>query len=169
MYVITILHDCFQRYIVGQCTEAVILGLLCTLGMWIFRLPYATMIGALIALTALIPVAGAYIGGGVGALMVFSVSPMKAVVFLAFLVILQQLEGNLIYPRVVGSSLGLPAIWVLAAVTVGGGVLGVAGMLIGVPIAAACYRLLRNDLNKEIMEQTSETGVAEEAEELLEE
>ena len=101
--------------------------------------------------------------------MVFSVSPMKAVVFLAFLVILQQLEGNLIYPRVVGSSLGLPAIWVLAAVTVGGGVLGVAGMLIGVPIAAACYRLLRNDLNKEIMEQTSETGVAEEAEELLEE
>ena len=168
-YVIAILHDCFKRYIVGQCTEAVILGLLCTLGMWIFRLPYATMIGALIALTALIPVAGAYIGGGVGALMVFSVSPMKAVVFLAFLVILQQLEGNLIYPRVVGSSLGLPAIWVLAAVTVGGGVLGVAGMLIGVPIAAACYRLLRNDLNKEIMEQTSETGVAEEAEELLEE
>lgn len=168
-YVIAILHDCFKRYIVGQCTEAVILGLLCTLGMWIFRLPYATMIGALIALTALIPVAGAYIGGGVGALMVFSVSPMKAVVFLAFLVILQQLEGNLIYPRVVGSSLGLPAIWVLAAVTVGGGVLGVAGMLIGVPIAAACYRLLRNDLNKEIMEQVSETGVVEEAEELLEE
>lgn len=118
------------------------------IGMTILRLPYATMIGALIAVTALIPVAGAYIGGIVGALMIFSVSPIKAVIFVIFLVILQQLEGNLIYPRVVGSSLGLPAIWVLAAVTVGGGVMGVAGMLLGVPVAAALYRILREDLNK---------------------
>lgn len=167
-YVITIVNDCFRRYIVGQCTEAVILGILCMLGMWIFRLPYATMIGALIALTALIPVAGAYIGGGIGVLMVFSVSPMKAVGFLVFLVILQQLEGNLIYPRVVGSSLGLPAIWVLAAVTVGGGVMGIAGMLIGVPIAAACYRLVRNDLLERI-EETNETVMKEETEVLPEE
>ena len=148
MYTLGILNDCFRRYITGQCLEAVILGVLCTLGMMILRLPYATMIGALIAFTALIPVAGAYIGGGVGALMVFSVSPVKALIFLIFLVILQQLEGNLIYPRVVGASLGLPAIWVLAAVTVGGGIMGVIGMFLGVPVAAAIYRLLKNDVNK---------------------
>ena len=149
VYVITILHDCFRRYIVGQCTEAVILGVLCALGMFIIKLPYATMIGTLIAFTALIPVAGAYIGGGIGALMIFSVSPVKALIFVIYLVILQQLEGNLIYPRVVGSSLGLPAIWVLAAVTIGGGVMGVTGMLIGVPIAATLYRLIQNDMNKD--------------------
>lgn len=147
-YVLAVLHESFRKYIIGQCTEAVILGGLCVLGMWILRLPYATMIGALIAVTALIPVAGAYIGGVVGALMIFSVSPVKAVVFVVFLVILQQLEGNLIYPKVVGSSLGLPAIWVLAAVTVGGGVMGIAGMLLGVPLAATLYRLLRDNLNK---------------------
>lgn len=147
-YVLRVLDDCFSRYIVGQCVEAVILGTLCTLGMLVLRLPYATMIGALTAFTALIPVAGAYIGGAVGALMVFSVSPVKAIIFIVFLVVLQQAEGNLIYPKVVGSSLGLPAIWVLAAVTVGGGIMGIAGMLLGVPIAAALYRLLKNDLNK---------------------
>ena len=127
--------------------EAVILGTLCTLGMLVLRLPYATMVGTLIAFTALIPVAGAYIGGAAGALMIFSVSPAKALIFLIFLVILQQLEGNLIYPKVVGSSLGLPAIWVLAAVTIGGGIMGIGGMLLGVPIAAALYRLLKEDLN----------------------
>lgn len=148
MYTLTVLHDCFRRYIIGQCTEAVILGLLCTVGMWILRLPYATMIGALIAFTALIPVAGAYIGGGIGAFMIFTVSPVQAVVFLVFLVILQQLEGNLIYPKVVGSSMGLPAIWVLAAVTVGGGIMGIVGMMLSVPIAATAYRLLREDVNK---------------------
>lgn len=148
VYVLRILNDCFRKYIVGQCTEAVILGLLCTAGMLIFRFPYATMIGALIAFTALIPVAGAYIGGAIGAFMVLTVSPVKAVLFVIFLVILQQLEGNLIYPRVVGSSIGLPGIWVLAAVTVGGGVMGIFGMLLGVPLAAAIYRILRDDMNK---------------------
>ena len=119
---------------------------LCMLGMMIIRLPYATMIGALIGFTALIPVAGAYIGAFVGAFMILTVAPVKALIFLVFIVVLQQLEGNLIYPRVVGSSLGLPAIWVLAAVTVGGGVLGVPGMLLGVPLTAAVYRLVRNDV-----------------------
>lgn len=147
-YALSVLHESFRKYIIGQCTEAVILGALCVLGMWILQLPYATMIGAFIAVTALIPVAGAYIGGAVGALMIFSVSPMKAVIFVVFLVVLQQLEGNLIYPRVVGSSLGLPAIWVLAAVTIGGGVMGIPGMLLGVPLASALYRMLRDNLNK---------------------
>lgn len=146
LYVLRIVNDCFHRYIVGQCTEAVILGILCMLGMFLLRLPYATMIGALIGFTALIPVAGAYIGAFVGAFMILTVAPVKAVIFLLFIVVLQQMEGNLIYPKVVGSSLGLPALWVLAAVTVGGGVLGIPGMLLGVPLSAAAYRLLRNDV-----------------------
>ena len=145
-HILQTVNECFHKYIVGQCLEAVILGMLCTLGMLILRLPYAAMIGALIAFTALIPVAGAYIGGGVGAFMILTVSPVKAVIFLVFLVVLQQIEGNLIYPRVVGSSMGLPAIWVLAAVTVGGGVMGIPGMLLGVPVAAAAYRLLRESV-----------------------
>ena len=148
MHVLSIMNDCFHKYIVGQCTEAVILGLLCAVGMLILRLPYAAMIGALIAFTALIPVAGAYIGGGIGAFMIFTSSPIKAVVFVIFLVILQQFEGNVIYPRVVGSSMGLPGIWVLAAVTIGGGIMGIVGMLLGVPVAATVYRLLKEDINK---------------------
>lgn len=145
---LSVVNDCFHRYIVGQCMEAVILGLLCIIGMAIFQFPYAMMIGTLIGFTALIPVAGAYIGAIVGAIMIFTVSPIKALLFIIFIIILQQLEGNLIYPKVVGSSIGLPALWVLAAVTVGGGLMGVMGMLIGVPIAAAVYRLVREDLHK---------------------
>lgn len=146
LYVLNVLNDCFRKYIVGQCTEAVILGTLCTAGMLIFGFPYATMIGALIAFTALIPVAGAYIGAGVGAFIILMVSPIKALWFLVFILVLQQIEGNLIYPKVVGSSLGLPALWVLAAVTIGGGLFGIAGMLLGVPLAAAVYRILREHI-----------------------
>ena len=148
VYFLHTLDDCFHRYIVGQCTEAVILGALCAVGMGILRLPYALMVGALVAFTALIPVAGAYIGAGVGAFMILTVDPFKALVFLIFIVVLQQLEGNLIYPKVVGSSMGLPGIWVLAAVTVGGGLAGIVGMLLGVPLAAALYRIIRDDVNK---------------------
>lgn len=147
-YVVRVFDDCFHRYIVGQCTEAVILGILCAVGMAVLRLPYAPMIGTLIAFTALVPIAGAYIGAGVGAFMILTVDPLKAVVFLIFIVVLQQLEGNLIYPKVVGLSMGLPGIWVLAAVTVGGGIMGIGGMLLGVPVAAGVYRLLREDVRK---------------------
>ncbi len=157
-HILAVADDCFHRYIVGQCLEALILGLLCTLGMWLLRLPYATMIGALIAFTALIPVAGAYIGAGVGAFMILTVSPVKALIFLIFILVLQQLEGNLIYPRVVGSSMGLPAIWVLAAVTVGGGVMGIGGMLLGVPVAAVIYRLLREDVYRVPVETPGATA-----------
>lgn len=146
-YVVGHLDNCFHRYIVGQCLEALILGLLCLLGMSLFRFPYAAMISALVAFTALIPVAGAYIGAVVGAFMILTVSPLQALGFLLFIVILQQLEGNIIYPRVVGSSLGLPGIWVLAAVTIGGGTMGVLGMLLGVPIAATVYRMLQDNIN----------------------
>ena len=147
-YVLGTANDCFHRYIVGQCIEAVILGTLCTIGMLIFRLPYATMIGALVAVTALIPVAGAYIGAIVGAIMILTVSPIKALIFVVFLIVLQQIEGNLIYPRVVGTSVGLPGLWVLAAITIGGGLFGVLGMLAGVPFVATIYKLVKEDMKK---------------------
>lgn len=147
-YVLRVLDNAFHKFIVGQCTESVILGLLCIGGMMLLRLPYATMVGTLIGFTALIPIAGAFIGAVVGTFMIFTVSPVKAVVFLVFFLILQQVEGNIIYPKVVGSSMGLPGIWVLAAITIGGGVMGIWGMLLGVPLAAALYQLLRNDINR---------------------
>ena len=147
-YVTGVFDHSFHNFIVGQCIEAIVLGMLCILGMSILRLPYAMMIGTLIGFTALIPVAGAYIGAGVGAFMILTISPVQALIFLVFVVVLQQLEGNLIYPKVVGSSIGLPGVWVLAAVTVGGGIMGIPGMLLGVPTAAAVYQLIKNDLNK---------------------
>ncbi|MBQ4066508.1 MAG: AI-2E family transporter, partial [Clostridia bacterium] len=111
-YTLSVFDECFHNFIVGQCIEAVIIGVLCTLGMWLFRFPYAPMVGALVGFTALIPVAGAYVGAAVGAVMMLTESPVKALLFLIFIIILQQLEGNLIYPKVVGNSVGLPAIWV---------------------------------------------------------
>lgn len=146
LHVLSTINRAFHSYISGQCLEAVILGLLCFVGMLAFHFPYAPMVSVLVGCTALIPVAGAYIGAIVGAFMIFTVSPLQALLFLVYLVILQQLEGNLIFPRVVGQSIGLPGVWVLAAVTIGGGLLGIAGMLIGVPIAAAAYQLLREDM-----------------------
>ncbi len=133
----------FSNFVSGQTLEALILGSLCTLGMLIFRLPYAPMIGALVAVTALIPVVGAFIGAGVGAFMIITVDPMKALFFLIFLIILQQLEGIIIYPKVIGSRVNLPAMWVLAAVTIGGGIAGAVGMLLSVPIASSIYVLAR--------------------------
>ena len=150
---VAVADNTFSSFIVGQCTEAVILGSLCTIGMWILRFPYAPMTGAFIGVTALIPVAGAYLGAGVGAFMIMTVDPMKALLFLIFIVCLQQLEGNLIYPKVVGSSVGLPALWVLAAVTVGGGINGIFGMLLGVPIAATLYKLIGMDVRKKVDKQ----------------
>ena len=147
-YVVRTFDECFHHFIVGQCTEAVILGSMCVLGMALLQLPYALMVGVLIGFTALIPIAGAYIGAGVGAFMILTVSPVKALVFLIFIVILQQVEGNVIYPRVVGKSIGLPGMWVLAAITVGGGLMGVVGMLVAVPIVAAVYHLLQTDIRK---------------------
>lgn len=146
LYVTSVLNDSFHSFIVGQVTEAVILGLLCIVGMMLFQFPYAVMIGVFIGFTALIPIAGAYIGAAVGAVLMLTTDPLLAVEFLVFIIVLQQLEGNLIYPRVVGNSIGLPGIWVLTAITIGGGVLGIGGMLLAVPLAAAGYRLLKEDL-----------------------
>ena len=145
-YVVTTVDSSFHSFIVGQCLDAVILGTLCIVGMSIFRFPYAMMIGCLVGFTALIPIAGAYIGAAVGAFMICTVNPLQALLFIVFLVVLQQLEGNLIYPKIVGASIGLPGIYVLAAITVGGGVMGIPGMLLGVPVTAALYRLVKDNL-----------------------
>ena len=138
----------FRNFISGQSLEAVILGVLCMIGMWIFGFPYAPMIGALVGVTALIPVVGGFIGAGVGAFMILTVDPLKAVFFLIFIVVLQQLEGNLIYPRVMGSRVNLPGMWILAAVTVGGGIAGPVGMLLSVPIASTVYVLVKEATDK---------------------
>lgn len=143
VHVVSVCNRSFRNFIAGQATEAVILGMLCTIGMLILRLPYAPMIGALVGVTALIPIVGAFIGTIVGAFLILTVSPFKAFIFVVFLIILQQLEGNLIYPKMMGARINLPAIWVFAAVTIGGNLAGPVGMLLGVPAASAAYELLK--------------------------
>ncbi|MBO5742791.1 MAG: AI-2E family transporter [Clostridia bacterium] len=147
-YVINVFDESFHRYFVAQCTDALILGVLCSLGMLVFGMPYAAMIGALIAFTALVPIVGAFIGAAVGAFMILTVSPFKALMFIIFIIVLQQIEENLIYPKVVGTSVNLPSIWVLASITLGGGIMGITGILLAVPIVAALYRILKDDINK---------------------
>ena len=140
----------FSRFVTGQLIEACILGGLCAIGMLFIQADYAPLIGVVVGFSALIPVAGAYLGALLSAMLLVMVSPLKALTFLVFLVILQQIEGNVIYPKVVGSSLGLPGIWVLAAVTVGGGLMGLAGVLFSVPIASVVYTLLKRDMRKRL-------------------
>ena len=147
----------FKRFFTVQCLEATILGTLCLIGMLILSIPYALQIGILIGVTALIPIVGAFIGVIIGSVLILSVEPIKVIIFIVFVLILQQVEGNLIYPRVVGSSIGLPGMWVLVAVTVGGSIGGILGMLIGVPIATIIYTLLKNDVNKKL-EQKKEVA-----------
>lgn len=146
-HICTVSADIFRQFIVGQTTEAVILGSLCGIGMAILRIPYAPMVGALVGVTALIPYVGAFLATIVGAFMILTVNPFKALVFVIYLLALQQVEGNLIYPRVVGAKINLPAIWVLAAITVGGNLAGPFGMLLGVPAASAAYALLKEATN----------------------
>lgn len=136
----------FFNFIRGQLTECVILGSLCYVGMSILQLDYALLISSVVALGALIPILGAYIGAAVGVVILLLVHPLDALIFLIFLLILQQVEGNLIYPRVVGSSIGLPPVWTLFAVVFWGGVWGVPGILFGTPITAVLYRILRSSV-----------------------
>ena len=148
--IVHLTSDTFSRFVVGQLIEACILGGLCAAGMLFIQADYAPLIGVLIGCTALIPVVGAYVGAIVSALLLLVVSPIKALIFLIFLVILQQVEGNVIYPRVVGTSIGLPGIWVLTAVTVGAGLGGIPGVLLSVPVASVLYTLLRRDVHKRL-------------------
>lgn len=154
-----LLHICntsnrvFANFVTGQFTEAIIIGVLCFVGMLILSIPYASTISVLVGFTALIPVFGAFIGAGIGAVLILVAEPVKVIWFLVFLIVLQQLEGNLIYPKVVGKSVGLPGIWVLAAVTVGGSAFGFLGMLIGVPVCSVLYCLLQESTNRRLAQK----------------
>lgn len=143
----------FNNFIKGQFLEACILGFLFFISMTIFRFPYALLISILIAITALIPVFGAFLGGGISALLILVVSPKQALMFLILFIVLQQLEGKLIYPHVVGSSVGLPSVWVLMAITVGAKIMGVAGMLIFVPLSSVLYALFRRFILRRLDEK----------------
>ncbi len=140
----------FSSFLTGQCVEALILGCMFFVVMTVIRMPYALLVGVLIAFTALIPIFGAFIGCIVGAFLILMVDPIKALIFVIVFLVLQQIEGNLIYPKVVGSSVGLPSIWVLAAVTVGGNLMGVVGMLIFIPIVSVIYTLFRASVYKRL-------------------
>lgn len=145
----------FANFVSGQCLEAIIIGVLCFFGMIILRLPYAGAISVLVGFTALIPVFGAFIGTIIGAFLIFMVNPLQAVIFVIFIIVLQQLEGNLIYPHVVGKSVGLPGIWVLVAVTVGASINGVLGMLLSVPLASILYSILKTDVNLKLKKKNT--------------
>ena len=147
MKVLALCNHNFAKFISGQCLEAVILGTLFVICMSIFGMPYAVLVGVLIAFTALIPIVGAFIGCAVGAFLILMVSPIKALIFVIMFLVLQQLEGNLIYPKVVGNSVGLPAIWVLVAVSVGGSMFGIVGMLVFIPLMSTVYALLKENVN----------------------
>ena len=143
----------FSSFLTGQCVEAVILGAMFFLTLSVLRMPYALLIGVLIAFTALIPIFGAFIGCAVGAFLILMVSPMQALAFICVFLVLQQIEGNLIYPHVVGNSVGLPSIWVLVAVTLGGSMMGITGMLVFIPLVSVLYSLLREWVNKRLQEK----------------
>ncbi|MDO5381746.1 MAG: AI-2E family transporter [Eubacteriales bacterium] len=155
--VMRLTNTTFSNFLSGQCLEACILGCLFVVTMLILRLPYALLIGIIIAVTALVPIVGAFMGCAVGAVLIMIDSPLKAVIFIVVFLILQQIEGNLIYPHVVGNSVGLPGIWVLVAVTIGGNLFGIMGMLTFIPISSVCYALLRTYVNRKIEEK--EVGV----------
>lgn len=149
-------YKTFSNFLTGQCVEALILGTMFFVVMGIIRLPYALLVGVLIAFTALIPIFGAFIGCAVGAFLILMVDPWKAVVFVILFLILQQIEGNLIYPKVVGNSVGLPSIWVLAAVSIGGSLMGVVGMLVFIPLVSVVYTIFRGDVYRRLAERKIE-------------
>ena len=153
MRICSLTYRTFSNFLTGQCLEAVILGSMFFIAMTIFRFPFAVLVGVLIAFTALIPIFGAFIGCGVGAFLILTVDPKQALFFIIMFLIIQQIEGNLIYPKVVGGSIGLPAIWVLAAVSLGGSLFGVIGMLVFIPIVSVGYTLLKENVNKRLEEK----------------
>lgn len=154
--VIRLTGEIFTNFVLGQLIEACILGGLCALGTFFIQADYAALIGVIVGVSALIPVVGAYVGAILSAFLLVMVSPVRALVFLIFLGILQQIEGNVIYPRVVGTSIGLPGIWVLTAVTVGGGLFGLLGVLLSVPVASVLYALLKRDVKRRLNASSEE-------------
>ncbi len=165
IHVCRMINNTFSKFLGGQCTEAFILGSLCFIGMTILRIPYALAVGVLVTFTAFIPIVGAFLGTAIGAFLICVTDPIKALWFIVFFIILQQVEGNLIYPRVVGSSVGLPSLWVLFAVTVGGGMMGILGIFVSVPICSVIYCLLKENVDKRLLKKnTTNTEETEEIE-----
>lgn len=146
-------NEMFSKFILGQCTEALVIGVLCFIGMIILKMPYALLISVVIGVTALIPVFGAFLGTIPSAFIILIIDPIKALWFIIFIIVLQQLEGNLIYPRVVGSSIGLSALWVMFAMIVGGSLFGIIGMLIGIPVFGVVFKILKRVANRKINEK----------------
>lgn len=159
----TLANKTFSNFVTGQCLEALIFGSLVFVGMLIFRFPYASTIGVLLGFTALIPIFGAFIGTAIGVILIMMVSPVKAILFVVFIIVLQQIEGNLIYPRVVGKSIGLPGMWVLLSVTVGGSIGGILGMLIATPLCSLLYALFTKMVNDRLKSNKIVTKVKEKA------
>lgn len=159
----TLANKTFSNFVTGQCLEALIFGSLVFVGMLIFRFPYASTIGVLLGFTALIPIFGAFIGTAIGFILIMMVSPVKAILFVVFIIVLQQIEGNLIYPRVVGKSIGLPGMWVLLSVTVGGSIGGILGMLIATPLCSLLYALFTRMINDRLKSNKIVTKVKEKA------
>ena len=163
--VCSLTYRTFANFLTGQCLEAVILGCMFVVTLSILRMPYALLIGVLIAFTALVPIFGAFIGCAVGSFLIFMVSPKQAIIFIIVFLVLQQIEGNLIYPHVVGESVGLPSIWVLAAVTIGGNLMGIVGMLVFIPLLSVVYTIFRKvvyqRLKKRHIKQVTATDIEE--------
>lgn len=159
----TLANKTFSNFVTGQCLEALIFGSLVFVGMLIFRFPYASTIGVLLGFTALIPIFGAFIGTAIGFILIMMVSSVKAILFVVFIIVLQQIEGNLIYPRVVGKSIGLPGMWVLLSVTVGGSIGGILGMLIATPLCSLLYALFTKMVNDRLKSNKIVTKVKEKA------
>lgn len=159
----TLANKTFSNFVTGQCLEALIFGSLVFVGMLIFRFPYASTIGVLLGFTALIPIFGSFIGTAIGFILIMMVSPVKAILFVVFIIVLQQIEGNLIYPRVVGKSIGLPGMWVLLSVTVGGSIGGILGMLIATPLCSLLYALFTKMVNDRLKSNKIVTKVKEKA------
>ena len=163
--VCSLTYRTFANFLAGQCLEAVILGSMFVVTLSILRMPYALLIGILIAFTALIPIFGAFIGCAVGSFLIFMVNPQQAILFVIVFLVLQQIEGNLIYPHVVGESVGLPSIWVLAAVTIGGNLMGIVGMLVFIPLLSVLYTIFREfvylRLKKQNIKQVTKTEIEE--------
>lgn len=146
-------HKIFSNFVSGQLLEAIIIGILCFIGMLVLQLPYALTISVLVGFTALIPVFGAFFGTAIGAILIFALHPMQALIFVIFIIVLQQIEGNLIYPKVIGNSVGLPGIWIMLAVTIGGSLMGIVGMLVSVPLCSVLYSVLKTIIEQKLKQK----------------
>jgi len=162
LHIVRVANQAFSNFIIGKCIDAIVVGLMCTGGMLLLNIPYAVMIGAIVGVTALVPIVGGYIGLIIGAFLILMISPVQALKFLIYLLIMQTFEGNVIYPKIIGDTVGLPPMWILISVTLGGTLLGVPGMLIGVPFVSTIYTILGEHVNERLNNKiTVETDISE--------